>query len=149
MRETNTTLRFRTQVKIWLKWRRELRFFKTKSRFSKTNRVTKTEYWLSAKSKSKWRIKKEINLEASWITKNSLTRTKWALSAKKSMREINLTWLLTLCKKKWTTWFSITRWPVSLEITWVFNWLIKTMSCVFFTRRAISKRISSKMESKK
>jgi hypothetical protein len=27
--------------------------------------------------------------------------------------------------------------------------LIKTMSCVFFTRRAISKRISSKMESKK
>ena len=86
--------------------------------------------------------------ELNWIKKNSNTKTKCLSLDKKSMRVTNSISSLTPYRKKWTIWFSNTKWLVSPGITWVFNSLTRMMNSVFFMKRAISRRIFSRLESR-
>ena len=81
--------------------------------------------------------------------KNSHTKIRCLLLVRRLTREINLTWLSTLSRRKWTTLSLNTKWLASLVTTWVFNLLTKMMSFVFFMRRVISKKIFWRMENKK
>lgn len=143
------SVRFKVHLKILLKWKRESRFWWTKSKSSEMSLAIRTESSLTAKRTSRLKSSKEILWEQTWTRTSSFTKTGWASSVKKLTKVTSWTWSSTPYRKRWTIWFSNMKWLVSLETTWVSNWLIKMMSFVSFTKRATSKRTFWKTVSKK
>ena len=88
-RGTNTSLRFKTQVKTWPRWKKGSKSCKTKLKFWGMSHLKKTAYWLSAKSKLLLKSKTVTLWDLNSTKKNSLIKTKWVWLVRKLMKEIN------------------------------------------------------------
>lgn len=149
MRGTNTCPKSKTRVRTWQRWKKELRFCKMKWKFWGMSLQRRTVLWSRWSTTSRRRLTCVTRIGQTWIRMNTNSGKNNRSLDRKSMSLTNWIWSSTVYKKRWTTSFMSMSKLVKAEITWVYSSLTGTMNSAFFTKKAISKRTSSRLVSRR